>query len=408
VAQKVSTKRKKVFISSKAIKFAIGSFAGFTILSGFLGLFYTKTQVLQYANDYDSNLNLLKTNRAFNDEADYLIALSKPILVGKRSLLLNAISVAREQNLLDSVPVTPHQVNSFFAALDSRTPRIEPPLSLPEHIYNGYCDQLRSIIERFLDTSQSLDWNKPEEFKLKLKILAEVSKISNTFDCQGTDSGTQSRIKSNMSILSIIRLVRGSSRVSNKQKDEVLACCLPELMTNFDLPLMFRTELLRINEHLKAEEDNKIHPKYLFCEKLKPMPTYMKLELMLPGVKAAWISRMNEEFASDINGLEHPKDSRVRTNNLFVGQKELSDGSCADLFEYFGVTVQSYHARFTEYNKHILHFTHPLDWRFPQDSPAAKERYGKWQTNYAFLPQTTTLNGKAEMEKYKKDHPSVR
>ena len=373
--------RKKIFIEKRTVKVAVALFVCTTLAVGALGVFYSTQQTIKYSSDFDSNRALIKAAKAFDTEEDYRRTLSRPDLVAKRTLLTTAYAVAQEQNLLEQEGLTEAQVRSYLAAIDSPTkPSSDSPTTIPEQTYDRYILELQNMLVRFLSFSESLNSEDDNLFRLKSMILTQVGKISNSFDCQGTASGNIARVSSCTNILNSVKNFRKSS-APNEKKEAIVNWCIKELTVNYDFPLLLQTEHLRIMEYLHDQEGIPLGPpRYLVFRPKKPMTSLVKMELRLPGVKSAWISRLNNEFAIGIEKLKDPHDPSLSNSARLgsLGQKEVADEASTEYFRYFGVTFRALSGKFIDCDRLLFHLERPINWRPPGASPKELKRYRDW------------------------------
>lgn len=353
--------RRKVFIASKSVKIAIAIVAASAIMAGMLGVFYSKNKTLEYANHYKENKALVNRVGAFLDASDYRAAISGPSLVAKRTRLFQIHAIAQDLDLLGAGEINAKKLGDFLESVKNPSSTNLPTSSPSDPMFVDITNDLKLMIDRMIYFSESLSSSSATEFDLKLDLLASLGKIAYTLDCQGTLASNIARCDASKKILEQIYQFRKSSATED-QKNALIAACLPEINKPYDIPLMLKSEHLRVQESIDILENQSNAAVRTFeSEHIAPMSTVMKVEANIPGVQQAWKSRLNYEFWHVINDATNPPQKGLKDFEIIgrAFQRIKVTRSSAEYLDYFGLDFAKQTDLFGRKEWLIYHLSRP-------------------------------------------------
>ncbi|MEI8281622.1 MAG: hypothetical protein WCG75_04380 [Armatimonadota bacterium] len=311
--------RKKVFFAPRAVRIAIGIFSGTVFAGGSLAIFYATNNTLKDLRNRESNERLVKNAGVFSSENDYYNEKSA-LSYQKEAYQTRVINAAVKEGILGQKTISSESIQRFLADLEKPENHIGEIKSVADR--DRYSVELNQLVNSLLVNSSDLNNGDPKEFALKVATFKVSAKIGNCLDGQGTFVGVLSRAKSDREILEYLQKFREQIGVDAELKAQLVASCIDTLDKPFDLSFMFKFEHLRIQTMIKfLNGEARIERHSKIFERPKPLNINEKLQLAIPGVHLAWMSRVDEIFTNSIGRLKDADDYQKLDSFVGVGPR---------------------------------------------------------------------------------------
>lgn len=353
--------RKKSIFLPRSIRLVIGGFSVALALGGCLAFYYAHEKILTFSNDQVSNANLVNRKGVFKNEADYFAVFGDKAHSEKRALAARAYQAALENNIDGRATLSEDQLSRFLIAVNSPEKKgSHADVTVSE--FDRRAVAIRSFSKAIFQKCEELSYAVPTEIDLKKRIFAELARISDSLDADGTFIGDQSRIELSGELLSRLHYIQGLTTLSSDQKAEFIDACVPTLQRPHDLASMFRFEYMRIQRQIDYQHGTaKYVPGDRIFDKPRALSALARIQLALPRVESAWRSRLDLNFNRAIYGLV-ASEGRPKEQGVVVLAR-LAKGTNEDLpingySELSGIDWDLYVQVYSSYESYLFKVLH--------------------------------------------------